>query len=262
MNRLYSLTNTLILFIVSIAAPCSWGSGNPVTQSVKEEILAVLISDTAVREYALIEIPDERNVTVYDDYIALHLFDGQRLLHNGIRSEVTVNYPFTEHETVVYEWEMMLPEGFQYDPDNRWWNMGQWHDQPDITRGETWEDLPGRSPPVSLHFEFYDERYYLAPRYMYEDPQPDEMIEVEPGVWIKLRFEIRWSQEDDGHLRIWVNNEETPHAEYTGPNMLNAYWQYLKVGMYRHPDISTDNTINIRSIKIYTEEQTRRSRLR
>ena len=103
MNRIHNLANTFILLTLSFTASSSLGFDNPVTQSEKEEILTVLISDTDVRAFAQIAIPDQRNVTVYDDYISLHLFDGQGMLHNGIRSEITVNYPFVEHDTVIYE---------------------------------------------------------------------------------------------------------------------------------------------------------------
>ncbi len=253
MKPIRNLATALVLLTLFISASSSRGNENPVTQSEKEEILSVLISDTDVRAYARIEIPAQRNVTVFDDYISLNLFGVQDLLHNGIRSEVTVDYPFSEHDTVIYEWEVMIPLGFLHDaPDNRWWDMGQWHDQPDLTLGETWADLPGRSPSVSLHLKFYDGKYYFAPRYMSVEPPVDELIEIEPGVWIKLKFKIRWSQEDDGYLKIWIDDEEIPHIHYTGPNMHNGYQHYLKVGMYRHLDIATDNTVNLRSLHIYS----------
>lgn len=250
-----STVNVLILFALSLIVSSSFSQGfeDPVTQIEKEEILSVLISDTDVRAYAQIEIPTGRNVTVHDSFISLHLFDGQELLFNGVRSEVTVNYPFEEHETVTYQWEVMIPQGFQHDaPENRWWDMGQWHDQPDPALGETWADLPARSPSLSLHLKYYDDRFFFAPRYMHVEPPDEDLIEIQPGEWMKLRFEIRWSRGDDGYLKIWVNDEVEPQVHYTGTNMHNGYSHYLKVGMYRHPEIATDNTISLRNLHIYS----------
>lgn len=243
---------SVILLLTAFSAP---EVEYPVTQSGRDEILSLLIADPEIRAFAEIEIPSQSNVTICDDFISLHLFAGQDLLFGGVRSEVTVNFPFEEHETVVYEWEVMIPRDFVHDaPENRWWNMVQWHDQPDLTLGETWADLPSASPPVSLHLKFYEDQFYFAPRYMHAEPPQEDLIAVEPGEWIKLKFEIRWSQADDGYLKIWVNDLQSPHIHYTGPNMHNGYHHYLKLGMYRHPEIDTDNTINLRSLHIYESD--------
>lgn len=258
MRHLLSSIKITILLLI-LLCPVFAGD-NPITRVVKEEILSVLISDSTVRAYARIEIPDERNVTVHDDYLSLHLFEGQELLFNGVRSEVTVDLPYEEHDTVVYQWEVMIPNGFQHDaPENRWWNVVQWHDQPDLTLGETWADLTARSPVISLHLKFYEGGYYFAPRYMHVEPPMEDLIEIQPGEWIKLRFEIRWSQGNDGYLKIHVNDDQLPHVHYTEPNMHNGYQHYLKIGMYRHPDIATDNTINLRNLYIWNEGSSGRS---
>ncbi len=240
----------LILFFA--VAQSAGTDQNRITQSDKEEILSILIEDADVREFAGIEMPSGRNFTLHDGFLSLHLFAGQDMLFNGVRSEVTVNFPFTEHDTVVYEWEVMLPPGFEHDfPENRWWNMGQWHDQPDLTLDETWADLPARSPVMSLHLKYYDENFYFAPRYMHVEPPFEDLVLITPGEWMKLRFEIRWSQGDDGYMKLFIDDQREPHIFYIGPNMHNGYQHYLKLGMYRHPDIATDNTISLRSLNIY-----------
>jgi hypothetical protein len=58
---------------------------------------------------------------------------------------------------------MRLPEDFNADDlGNRWWVMGQWHDQPDRTQGETWPDFPGRSPPVAFNNDRVDDKDFLS----------------------------------------------------------------------------------------------------
>ena len=243
-----------VLFII-LACPAS-AEDDPISQAGIEEILTVLINDTSVRAYAIVELPGQRNVTVHEDHISLHLFGGQELLFNGVRSEITVDIPFEEHDTVIYQWEVMIPRGFQHDaPENRWWNMGQWHDQPDLTLGETWADFPGRSPSMSIHLKFYNGCFYFAPRYMHVEPPFEDLIEIQPGQWMKLSFEIRWSQSTDGYIKIRINDEQDYRVCYTGPNMHNGFRHFLKVGMYRHPDIDTDNTVNIRNLQLYHAER-------
>ncbi len=259
-NQRVSFLHFLPLLLFFLVAQSTGTDENRVTRSVKEEILSLLIEDSEVRAFAGIEIPSGRNVTLYDDFLSLHLFDGQDLLFNGVRSEVTVNFPFAEHDTVVYEWDILIPPDFQHDsPENRWWNMGQWHDQPDLTLGETWADLPARSPVMSLHLKFYDGSFYFAPRYMHVEPPFEDLVLITPGEWMKLKFEICWSLGDDGYMKLWVDDSREPDIFYTGPNMHNGYQHYLKVGMYRHPDIVTDNTISLRNLDIYMLNENRLS---
>ncbi len=75
-------------------------------------------------------------------------------------------------------------------------------------------------------------------------------MEIRKDVWYKLVFEIKWSQSEDGVVKVYVDDTEDPTFFYQGPNMLNNYQHYLKVGQYRHPDIQSDNTVLIRNIKI------------
>ena len=258
--RINPRLSSIFLILFFAVAQSAGIDGNRVTQSDKEEILSLLIEDDGVREFAETELLSDRNYTIHDDFLSLHLFAGQDLLFNGVRSEVTVNFPFTEHDTVVYEWEIMIPCDFNHDsPQNRWWNMGQWHDQPDLTLGQTWADLPARSPVMSLHLKFYDGEFYFAPRYMHVEPPSRDLVAITPGEWMKLRFEILWSLEDDGYMKLWIDDQSDPHIYYTGPNMHNAYQHYLKLGMYRHPDIATDNTISLRNLNIYSVNDRRQS---
>jgi Polysaccharide lyase len=74
------------------------------------------------------------------------LSPGQAKKNNGIRAEISVDYPYKVGDVVRHAWKMRLPDDFKADdPQNRWWVMGQWHDQPDRTLGETWAGFPGRS---------------------------------------------------------------------------------------------------------------------
>lgn len=73
--------------------------------------------------------------------VGFRLTDKTLPVYGGIRTEVAVDFPYSEGESVRYSWEMMFPEEFAGDsPLNRWWLLAQWHDQPDRRIGEKWKD--------------------------------------------------------------------------------------------------------------------------
>ncbi len=131
--------------------------------------------------------------------------------------------------------------------------MGQWHDQPDPALGETWDGFPSHSPPQSFYLGYRDGSYLLNPQYgSNRDDWGDHSIPLVPGQWLGLRVEILWSRGSEGRMAIWLNEATEPYATWNGPNMLNAYQHYLKLGMYRHPDIKTDNEISLRRLEVLT----------
>jgi hypothetical protein len=106
-------------------------------------------------EFAHVEVPAVENIVIMGEgaaqHLGLHVFPGQKKLNGGIRAEVSVDYPHKQGDTVRYAWRFMVPKGFVSDaPKNRWWIIGQWHDQPDRARGESWDGFDSKSPPVLL----------------------------------------------------------------------------------------------------------------
>jgi hypothetical protein len=78
-----------------------------------------------LRRYAGIEAPSDENIRILSDpageYLEFRLVPGQAKKNNGIRAEVTVNYPYQLGDVVRYQWRMRLPEEFEADePRNRW----------------------------------------------------------------------------------------------------------------------------------------------
>ena len=49
---------------------------------------------------------------------------------------------------------------------------------------------------------------------------------------------------------MFFDEAKEPVAVGTGPNMHNGYQHYLKLGMYRHPEIATENRLDIRGVSI------------
>jgi hypothetical protein len=209
--------------------------------------------------YARLEVTAAENIAILgsgaEQYLGLHLFPGQKKLNGGIRAEVSVDYPCKQGDTVRYAWRFMVPEGFKSDaPQNRWWIFGQWHDQPDKNRGETWDGFASKSPPVLLGLGELQGRIGFGFEYGPTQAQKQGPFFIVPGKWHHIAVVIRWSQKEDGTTAIFLDDMTTPVATATGANMQNAYQHYLKIGMYRHPGIQTENWLYLDDLKISLEK--------
>lgn len=193
-------------------------------------------------------------------HLGLAVLDRQAKVHGGSRAEISVDFPFVEGQTVRYEWRFMVPADFSFDePLNRWCVIGQWHDQPDPRLSETWDAFPSRSPPVLLSIGSLDGSPGIA--LVYGPDQPDskqETIGVVPlkvGRWHQLSMTIHWSRSDTGKAALHMDDMSKPLLIASGPNMNNAYQHYFKVGLYRHPAITTNNWIYVDDIRIRLVEE-------
>lgn len=219
-----------------------------------KEYLSAVLPEELIR-YAGIEVPSRENIQILTNgagrYLEFRLVPGQAKKNNGIRAEISVNYPYAVGEIVRYQWEMRLPKDFAADePRNRWWVMGQWHDQPDKTKGETWEGFPAHSPPVSFNYVRRDGQDFLSLLVGSPRMKSVGLIPISRDTWHALDVLIKWSQGDDGRVAVFLDRSKAPTVSATGPNMHNAFHHYLKLGMYRHPEIATENRLNIRNVRI------------
>ncbi len=185
-----------------------------------------------------------------DTYLALRLYHGQPKSHGGERAEVSLDFPFVEGDEIHYEWRFKVDDDFVSDfPSNRWWIIGQWHDQPDQRTGDTWDSFPSNSPPISIGIGELDGHLAIVMTYGVTRTGHTQTstppIPIERGVWYQVRANIRWSQSENGTADVFLNESPEPSFVAKGANMNNGYQHYLKLGMYRHPSIDTENTIFI-----------------
>jgi hypothetical protein len=180
-------------------------------------------------------------------YVALSVEGGQPLVNNGVRAEAVVDYPFNEGDIVEYSWRIRIPTGFQNDAanGNRWYIMGQWHDKP-VGGGEG----TGNSPPLSFSFGEVSGANYLSFEYLGDTPDPADLIPVPFDTWVNIKVKVWWTQNPTGQAEVYVN--DVLNQTETGQNMLNALSHYFKLGQYRHPDITTNNTVHIDDIRAET----------
>lgn len=212
--------------------------------------------DPSLFDVALLELAGIENVSTSSDeggpFLALRLYPNQPKKNNGVRSELSIDYPYQQGETVRYTWQFRVPEGFPNDaPENRWWVLADWHDQPDKTKGETWEtyDGIGQSAPIIFGYGFLDGKDQVSFTYG-TNHRPIGTFPFTKGEWHTITIEVTWSQGSSGKAVVYVDEAVEPAFSVSGPNMLNAYQHYMKLGMYRHPDIALDNTIHIRQVRI------------
>ena len=234
------------------------GAADPAAREKELVYLRTLIPE-ALLPHAHLEVPGIENLRIEGEganpHLALRVFPGQKKLNKGNRAEVSVDYPFQPGDTVRYTWKFMIPPGFPSDaPKNRWCLIGQWHDQPDETKGETWEGFPSRSPSVLIGFGELEGKAAIGLNYGLDQSQKFGPVFLEPGTWHTLSVVIRWSQKEDGRATFFFDDLTKPLTTFTGPNLHNAYQHFLKLGLYRHPEIATDNTIHLDQVEIRHEK--------
>ena len=173
-------------------------------------------------------------------------------INNGIRSELAIDYPFKEGQTVRYSFDMKLPEYYVYDDAaNRWWSIAQWHDQPDRTKNETWSTFAAHSPPVFLYIEQRFNR--IVGMGLSTDSQRKHSWAAVPiNTWLRISVTVKWSQGADGVVSVSVLD----HPEFSdviyGKNMFNGYQHYMKIGQYRRPEITSSTNVLYRYVNITT----------
>lgn len=245
---------SLIWLILAAAFGCDKpGDRNEELTYLREILPAELL------DFSHLDLPSRDSIakmeTADGAHLGLRIYPGQPKTHGGIRAEVSLDYPFQPEDTVRYTWKFRLPKDFESDaPQNRWWVIGQWHDQPDRTKDETWETQPSYSPPISIGIAEIENRLAIGLSYgttlgnhkqAVSDPIP-----IQRGDWYTAQADIRWSQTENGSIELSLVEIPESATLMKGPNMNNAYQHYLKVGMYRHPGIQSENWIHIDQINV------------
>lgn len=197
-----------------------------------------------LREYMFLEAIPEETIFAEDSSIQFSIKSKQKKMFSGVRSELSVNYPFETKQRVSYRFDILVPNNFISDDDNRWYILAQWHDQPNPKLGETWKDFPGRSPITYLYTEKINRNFGIGIRY----GDSAHWFPIEYDQWYTLEFDFLWSDDEDGQLKFTV--DESDPILFKGKNMHNKYQHYLKIGMYRHPKIQSSNNIKFRALFI------------
>jgi len=221
---------------------------------ISNKKIATALNATDLIPWMSLEAAECRSITLEHDSAAFRLDAQTQKIHNGIRAEVLVNYPFVEGDEITYTVDIKLPQDFQGDtPQNRWWIIAQWHDQPDLRLNETWENFPKRSPPVSIYVEEQNGKVGIGLEVRDKEKngrRQKSWFALPLGEWLTLKTTMHWSTEQDGWVDFSVANHPEFNRKIVGSNMHNSFGHYLKMGQYRHPEIKQSNTIYLRNLSI------------
>lgn len=245
-----------ICFTVGLLIATGCTQANRGNREEELKYLRVAVSEKHL-DYASIEVADRSNIQIVEEganpYLSLKLFPGQAKRNNGIRSELSVDFPFKEGDVVNYKWRMRLAKDFGADPKNLWWVIGQLHDQPNRDRGESWDGFPSHSPTVLVSYGNLKGKDHLGFTYGAPDLTDIGSVPIAREEWIELRMRIRFSTKEDGFAEIFVGQEKEPRFKAKGRNMHNDFQHYWKVGMYRHPEINTKAEMHIDDLSVEIE---------
>ncbi len=183
---------------------------------------------------------------------------GERV-SNGNRAEIFRDHGDKAGREVWYAWSFLVPRDFvdvEWAP-KLWQCIGQWHDQPDKTKGETWANFPGRSPSIAVYYTSKGGASAIEVWYgTYGKGEAQKIVARAPivkGQWHDLRFHIRWSQGSDGFLEPFLDGRPLIASEKgraSGPNMWNGASHYLKIGLYRSDRITPTNSVYFDEVRI------------
>lgn len=205
--------------------------------------------------YSEFQVPAIENIEIITEgdeaFLELRMFPNQSIVNKGYRAEVSVDFPHSEGDTLVYEWRMRIPADSDIDPENRWWLLGQWHDQPDLRIGETWNDFPERSPSIGLGYGQVDGQDMVSMSYGAPEQRGIAYTPLSRDVWHDMRVVIHWSMGADGWARMYMDDLVTPFAEADGRNMHNGFQHFLKLGSYRDRGIQVNSRIQLDDIRVY-----------
>ena len=185
---------------------------------------------------------------------------GERV-SNGNRAEITYDNGESPGREGWYAWSFLVPieySNVEARP-HQWQCLGQWHDQPNPHRGETWDKFPGHSPSIAVYYTFVKgvariELWYGTYR-ANENQKIIASVPIQLGKWYDIAFHIGWSNRENGFIEAWFNGKPlTPlngrDHKVAGANMWNDYSHYLKIGLYRSSDFRSTNSVYFDEVRI------------
>jgi len=167
------------------------------------------------------------------------------------RSEIQLLPSGACEEILYYRWDFKIAS--EYVESSDWQIIGQFHDQPDPSQGESWATYPKNSPPLALR---YRNGELIVAVYSWDKNGVIDIArcKVEKNRWHTLDLKVFWSVGKTGTIEAWLNGEslQAPDGQsvYVGRNCFNRAGNYLKIGLYRSNDIMTKGTVyydNVRS---------------
>jgi hypothetical protein len=152
--------------------------------------------------------------------VRFELHDDDPLVSSGVRSEIS-------RDSDPVDGERWLGVRFfleDYAVDDADESIIQWH-----------HPAGGGSPPLGLWVS--NGRFlvtHTTDGIQNESYEYGEAGDAPSDAWVSVVFHIKWSNDDDGILEVWIDGEQV--MDYVGPTSYDLdEGNYLKLGVYKWP---------------------------
>ncbi|MCE0493300.1 heparin lyase I family protein [Vibrio salinus] len=238
-NKFPVIAYITLFFSLSVYADCS------------DEVKASKVKDALSfnQSYSDIYIESQkRAINIGDNSVRIVLNGDNSYIFNGERSEIDFNTSYDVGDTVEYDFDLALMDssGYYQAWDGDWVIIAQWHDQPNPNKGETWSTFGKHSPPLS-----YQLRYDNGLKLVLHSENQEHVFDVNPGSEVQCNNTIHWLYESEGSVKGSCTIDGTVHKfSFSDQIMLNDYFHYFKMGIYRDKTIDTNMGVELRSLTI------------
>lgn len=174
---------------------------------------------------------------LYGKHLALQVSNLQVIKNSGVNSEIVIDYPYVEGDTVKYSWRMMIPALMPADPENRWWLVARWVPQANLKMGEKQESYEALNPSIMLTYKMPENRDTFALGYGVPDTILTDAFSVTRNEWVKVDLVVTWSTTASGKAELFINNSRLSATEVRGRNMYGKYYNLFRIGIFRSPKI-------------------------
>lgn len=197
------------------------------------------------------------------------------------RSEFDKDFEDNYWSDVWYSWDVYIPNNYkdvtlknEIDWISNWQIIWQWHNKPDESIWEVWDELTEQSPPISIEYNYLslgDPEYkkLVVSWRIFElngytswldktsilwltywiPPETIAIVPIKKWEWINLVFNIKWSKDNFWFIELLVNDESVTKGKFYWANMYNKISNYLKIWIYRNPNIKSSNSVYFSQVK-------------
>ncbi len=235
-----AVTASLGLF----AGAASYAAPAVVPQTAQTVLANAVTADTL--RYARFDATTN-NISIgadaYGKHLGLTASDGQKIKNSGVNSEIVIDYPYVEGDTVKYSWRMMIPAFLPADPENRWWLIARWTPQANFKIGEKQETYNVLNPAIMITYKLQENRDTFALGYGVPDTILADAFSVTRNEWVKVDLVVTWSTTSSGKAVMYINNSKISATELRGRNMYHKHYDLFRLGIFRSPKIQEAATI-------------------
>lgn len=171
-------------------------------------------------------------------------------VNNGHRVEITNNNEQSPGDEFIYAYKFLLDRN--YNESDLWQGIMQFHDQPDFSNGETWESYGKINtklyPPIMMNYS--NGQVHIVKNDKDIQGEPLVSAPIVKDAWNTVVIHIKNGYED-GFFNLFLNGENITKGVISGQTIYNDEGNYIKIGLYRDPSITTSDTIYIDDFSVY-----------